>query len=200
MKVKRRQVGDMTLDQLKRLDAGFRFSPDGGKTFPVRKSGITIPTLREVFAAFPAMRFNIEPKQNAPSITKPLCRIMRDHKMIDKVVVGSFTQAIIDDFRRECPEVATSASTTEVAKFLGLYKAGLTKSFSPAMKALQIPEFAGVGKEFVNAAHERNLQVHLWTINETAEMKRQLDMYVDGSMTDYRDRLMELLGLILIHI
>lgn len=188
------KVGDMTLDRLKRLDAGFRFSPDGGKTFPLRQSGITIPTLREVFTAFPQMRFNIEPKQSAPSIIKPLCAIIREHKMIDKTVVGSFTQTIIDDFRRECPQVATSASTTEVAKFLGLYKAGLTKSFSPAMKALQIPEFAGFGKEFVDAARERNLQVHVWTVNETADMKRLLDMNVDGIMTDYPDRLLELLG------
>ncbi|HXG85816.1 MAG TPA: glycerophosphodiester phosphodiesterase [Pyrinomonadaceae bacterium] len=188
------RVVEMTLDRLKRLDAGYRFSPDGGKTFPLRQSGVTIPTLREVFTAFPAMRFNIEPKQSAPSIIKPLCSIIREHKMIDKSVVGSFTQAVIDDFRRECPEVATSASTTEVAKFLGLYKAGLSKSFSPAMKALQIPEFAGVGKEFVAAARARNLQVHLWTINETADMKRLLDMGVDGIMTDYPDRLLELLG------
>lgn len=187
-------VADMTLDQLKQLDAGYRFSPDGGKTFPLRQNDITIPTLREVFTAFPAMRFNIEPKQSAASIVKPLCRIVREHKMTDKVVVGSFTQAIIDDFRRECPEVATSASTTEVGKFLALYKAGLSKSFSPAMKALQIPEFASVGKEFVASAHERNLQVHIWTVNETADMKRLLDMGVDGIMTDYPDRLLELLG------
>ncbi len=62
------------------------------------------------------------------------------------------------------------------------------------MQALQIPEFAGVVNDFVNAAHERNLQVRLWTINETADMKRLLDMNVDGIMTDYPDRLMELLG------
>lgn len=188
------KVVDMTLDRLKKLDAGFRFSPDGGKTFPLRQSGITIPTLREVFTALPAMRFNIEPKQSAPSIIKPLCAIIREHKMIDKAVVGSFTQSIIEDFRRQCPEVATSASTTEVAKFLGLYKAGLTESFSPPMKALQIPEFAGVSKEFVEAARERNLQVHVWTVNEAADMKRLLDMNVDGIMTDYPDRLLELLG------
>lgn len=187
------KVVDMALDRLKKFDAGFRFSPDGGKTFPFRGRGITIPTLLEVFTALPAMRFNIEPKQNEPSIIKPLCAIIDERKMIDKTVVGSFTQSIIDDFRRECPEVATSASTTEVAKFLGLYKAGLTESFSPPMKALQIPEFTGVSKEFVAAAHERNLQVHVWTINETADMKRLFDMNVDGIMTDYPDRLLELL-------
>ncbi len=91
--------------------------------------------------------------------------------MADKVVVGSFNQSILDQFRRECPEVATSAGPLEVSKFLGMYKTGLSKSYSPNMQALQVPEFIGVTKEFVEAAHERNLRVHVWTVNETAEMK-----------------------------
>ena len=66
-------VNEMTLEQLKKLDAGFKFTNDGGKTFPFRGKGITVPTLEEIFDAFPAMTFNVEPKQQTPSITKPLC-------------------------------------------------------------------------------------------------------------------------------
>ena len=67
------QVNQMTLVQLKKLDAGYGFTPDGGKTYPYRGRGITIPTLQEVFDALPDKTFNIEPKQAEPSITKPLC-------------------------------------------------------------------------------------------------------------------------------
>ena len=191
------KVSEITFEQLKKLNAGYRFSPDGGKTFPFRESGITIPTLHEVFTTLPKMKFNIEPKQQTPTIVKPLCRLVRDQKMINSVVVGSFNQTIIDEFRRECVEVATSASPSEASKFLSFYKTGLSESFSPSMHALQIPEsIAGlqvITKEFIRAAHERNLKIHVWTVNNAAAMKRLLEMGVDGIMTDYPDRLQNLL-------
>jgi glycerophosphoryl diester phosphodiesterase len=184
----------MTIDKLKQLDAGYRWTPDGGQSFPFREKGIEVPTLKEVFAAFPEMKFNIEPKQRTPSLVKPLCRLIQEHGMTERVVVGSFTQSILDEFRGECPAMATSASTAEVSKFLAMYQTGLSKSFSPAMQALQVPQFAGVTKEFVEAAHERNLKVHVWTVNQTEDMQRLIDTGVDGIMTDYPDRLLTLLG------
>jgi glycerophosphoryl diester phosphodiesterase len=149
--------------------------------------------LQEVFKALPKMRFNIEPKQAAPSLVKPLCKIIHENKMVDRVVVGSFQQVIIDEFRRECSDVATSASTTEVSKFLAMYKTGLTKAYRPEMQALQVPDFIGITDEFVKAARERNLQIHVWTVNETKDMERLLKTGVDGIMTDYPDRLLKLL-------
>lgn len=192
------KVGDVTLAELKKLDAGFRFSPDNLQTFPFRGKGVTIPTLAEVFDAFPDKRFNIEPKQSAPSIIKPLCRILRERQLTERVIVGSFSQTALDEFRQECAEVATSASPSEVSKFLAMYKTGLSENYRPAMQALQIPAYLGsleiVTKEFVEAAHRKNLKVHVWTINEPAEMRRLIEMGVDGIMTDHPDRLLALLG------
>ncbi|HEX5706980.1 MAG TPA: glycerophosphodiester phosphodiesterase [Pyrinomonadaceae bacterium] len=191
-------VGEMTLAELKRLDAGYRWTPDGGKTFPLRGAGVTVPTLEEVFAALPAMRYVIEPKQGEPSPVKALCRVIEEHAMADRVVVGSFKQAVLDEFRGECPRVATSAGPGEVSKFLALQKTGLSEVFSPSMQALQVPEHFGgarvLTKEFIEAAHERNLEVHAWTVNEANAMRALVEMRVDGIMTDYPDRLLTLLG------
>jgi glycerophosphoryl diester phosphodiesterase len=191
-------VGSMTLTELKRLDAAYRFSPDGGRTFPLRGLGVTVPTLREVFAALPHMRFNIEPKQGAPSLAAPLCRLIREHGMAERVLVASFSGATLGEFRRECPEVATSASTGEVASFLARHEASLAASYSPVMQALQVPERAGtvrvLTRDFVEAAHGRNLRVHAWTINDEGEMRRLIEMGVDGIMTDYPDKLLNALG------
>ncbi len=191
------KISEMTLAEVKKLDAGYPFTTDGGKTFPFRGKGISVPTLAEIFDALPEMKFNIEPKQQTPSIIKPLCNLIRERKMIDKVIVGSFSQSVIDDFRGECPEVATSASPSEVSKFLALEKTGISESYSPPMQALQIPERIGgiqiVTKDFVEAAHKRNLKVHVWTINQPADMRRLLETGVDGIMTDYPDRLINLL-------
>jgi glycerophosphoryl diester phosphodiesterase len=192
------RVSALTLAELKRLDAGYRFSTDGGRSFPLRGSGVNIPTLREVFAALPRMRFNIEPKQSVPPITAPLCRLIREYGMTEKVLVASFSGAVLGEFRRECPEVATSAATGEVANFLALQRAGLAASYSPAMQALQVPERAGgfsvLTRDFVEAAHGRGLRVHVWTVNDEGDMRRLFEMGVDGIMTDYPDRLLKVLG------
>lgn len=194
----RGKISEMTLDAVKKLDAGYLFSTDGGKTHPFRGKGITVPTLVEIFDALPSTAFNIEPKQAAPSIIKPLCDMIRARKMTEKVIVGSFRQGVIDEFRAECPEVATSASPWEVTQFLTLSKTGISESYNPPMQALQIPENLGkisvVTKEFVENAHRKNLKVHVWTINETADMQRLIDVGVDGIMTDYPDRLLKLLN------
>lgn len=192
------KISEMTLDAAKKLDAGAKFSADGGLTFPFRNQGITVPTLEEIFAALPEMTFNIEPKQSTPSVIKPLCSLIRARKMTEKVIVGSFRQGVIDEFRRECPEVTTSATPSEATEFLALSKTGLSESYNPPMQALQIPENLGrlsvVTEDFVKNAHRRNLKVHVWTINETADMQYLIEMGVDGIMTDYPDRLLNLLG------
>lgn len=192
------RVGSLTLAQLKRLDAAYRFSPDGGRSFPLRGKGVTVPTLREVFEALPRMRFNIEPKQAAPAIAAPLCRLIRERGMADRVLVASFSAGILAEFRSECPEVATSAATGEVASFLTLQSAGLAASYSPHMQALQVPEHAVavrvLTRDFVEAAHGRGLRVHAWTVNAEGDMRRLVEMGVDGIMTDYPDRLLRVLG------
>ena len=192
------RVGSLTLAELKRLDAAYRFTPDGGRSFPLRGTGVTVPTLREVFKALPHMRFNIEPKQAAPAIAASLCRLVREHGMAERVLVASFSATVIEEFRRECPEVATSAASGEVASFLTLHNAGLAHSYSPSMQALQVPERAGaltvLTRGFVESAHGRNLRVHAWTVNAESDMRRLVEMGVDGVMTDYPDRLLKVLG------
>jgi glycerophosphoryl diester phosphodiesterase len=194
----RGRVEALTLAELQRLDAGHRFSADGGQTFPWRGRGLRVPTLSEVFERLPGARFIVEMKDESPVTVKSLCEVIKARGMGERVVVGSFRQWMLDEFRRACPNVATSASTLEASKFLALYRAGLAASYSPPMQALQVPENAGgmavLTRGFVEAAHGRNLEVHAWTINDPADMRRLLDEGVDGIMTDYPDRLLALLG------
>lgn len=194
----RGRVDSLTLDELRRLDAAHRWTPDAGKTHPLRGRGLRVSTLAEVFEKLPGARFNIEPKDESGASVEGLCKVIREHGAAERVVVGSFRQSLLEEFRRACPGVATSAGPAEASKFLALYQAGLAASYSPAMQALQLPEYAGgvrvLTRGFVEAAHGRNLEVHAWTINDAADMRRLLDAGVDGIMTDYPDRLLALLG------
>ena len=189
-------VAASTLAELERLDAGARWSPDGGRTFPYRNQGLTVPTLTEAFAALPRMRFNLEIKD--PGLAAPLCQALREHGKVQQVMVASFHGDALAEFRRLCPEVATSASAAEARNFYLAATTSLDNAYRPTMQALQVPEYMGgirvLSPAFVRAARRLNLQVHAWTINETEAMRRILALGVDGIITDYPDRLVMLLG------
>lgn len=191
-------IAAMTLEEIKKLDAGFRWTNDGGKTFPFRGKGIQIPTLREVFEAFPSIKINVEPKYETPSPVAPLCNLIKEFNREDKVIVGSFRNEVLEDFRKTCPNVATSASPSEATFFLARYKIGLSQNSSPEMQVLQIPKSIGslqiVDENYVNAIHERDLEIHVWTINDVEDMKHLIKIKADGIMTDYPDRLLKVLS------
>jgi glycerophosphoryl diester phosphodiesterase len=190
-------VNSFTLKDLKALDAGFNWTTDGGGNFPFRDRGITVPTLEETFAAFPNLRINIDIKQVELSLVEPLCRLIRTYDRTKKVMVASFQSKSLEEFRHRCPEVATSASTREISRFFLMNSAFLARAYNPACHALQVPEYRMglkiVTKRFVDGSHRRNLKVHVWTVNDTEDMKRLLDLGVDGIITDYPDRLLPLL-------
>lgn len=191
-------LAEKTLEELKQLDAGYNWTNDGGKTFPFRGKGVVIPTLREVFEKFPIVKINIEPKHSAPSPVEILCDLIREYNRTDKVIVASTRGSFMEKFRNECSEVATSASPAEAVGFLVRYKVGLSDNYTPKMSALQtIPTLKildVVTPGYLKAADAKNLQVHVWTINETEEMKRLAELGVDGIMTDYPDKLLKILN------
>lgn len=191
-------VQGFTLAELQALDAAYDWTSDDGVSFPHRGQGITIPTVEEVFTAFPDTRMVIEIKQTDPSIVDSFCSLIREHGKTEQVVVASFDAGTIKAFRRACPEVATSASQQEVMVFYGLSTAFLGAAYSPPAEAMQVPEYrSGIHvttRRFVNTAHRRNVDVHVWTVNDVEAMQRLIDLGVDGIITDYPDRLLELLG------
>ena len=191
-------VNEHSAAELQALDAGSYWSPEGsGESHPYRGLGIGIPTLSEVFEAFPGMPMNLEIKQVDPPIAGLVCRRIREHGREEAVMVGSFHDEVLREFRSACPEVATSAGPNEVRTLFVLSRLFLGNLYRPTADALQVPEYQGrlrvVTPRFVEAAHAKGVQVHVWTPNETADMERLLSMGVDGIITDRPDRLMRLL-------
>lgn len=191
------EIESMTLDEIKKLDAGYDWTPDDGATFPFRGQGVTVPTLEEVFQAFPQMRMTIEIKKTTAPMSKPFCQLIRKYNMQDKVLIASFHDERLKEFRAECPEVATSSAKNETTVFVLLTKPFLGGFYSPKFFSLQVPEESGgitvMTPAFVKAAHERNIAVEPWTINDQDTMKKLITWGVDGIITDRPDLMLEIL-------
>ena len=187
----------LSLAQLKQLDAGYHFSPDG-QTFPWRGQGIAIPTLDEVFTAFPNMRFLIEIKDDSDALVSDFCRTIRRFELNDRVIAASFRSGPLESLRQTCPEVATSASSSAGMSFVFLHWLRLDAAYHPTSQAFQFPPRFGkidlIDRRFIARAHAHNIQVHVWTINDPDAMQRYLDLGVDGLITDYPDRLLSILN------
>ena len=194
------RIQDFTLAELQKLDAGYRFTPDEGQTYPFRGRGMTIPTLAEVFEAFPHLWLNVDIKQESPDIVRPFCRLIREYGLSKNLCVGSFANKTVQAFRRVCPEVARVASLRETFWLYLLGKCHLEILYRGRVDAVQIPpveekyRLTVATPRFIQAAHRNNTAVHLWTINEKAEMRRFIEMGVDGLITNFPDRALKLLG------
>jgi glycerophosphoryl diester phosphodiesterase len=185
------------LGRVRRLDAGYHFRADDG-SHPYRGRGIRVPTLRELLAAHPDVPLNIEIKQDDPPIVERVLADLDAHGARERTCLAAEHHHIMEHIRAAAPDVATSFSAVEVADFVGRVADGRIEGYRPHGIALQVPpDYAGtliVTAESVAVAHRLGLEVHVWTINEEAEMRRLLALDVDALMTDFPARAAAVLG------
>jgi glycerophosphoryl diester phosphodiesterase len=186
----RGKVWEWTWDVLQTLDAAYHFDPEGG--YPLRGTGVRIPTLEEAAATFPEALFNLDLKQRG--IEERLAAEVERLGLADRVLIGSFHDGRIRRFRAVTKgRVATSAGPLEVSA--ALTAARLGRPVRTGADAFQVPERGGplrvVGRRFIDAVHSGGAQVHVWTVNDLAAMRRLLDAGVDGIVTDRPDLLNE---------
>lgn len=158
-----------------------------------------IPLLAELVTEFPDIRLNLDVKDW--NSVETLAAAIELHQLHDRVLVASFSdrrrRAVL---RRLSRPAAGSAGMASNALFvlLGplLPEALMRRLAARALRgvhALQVPVRYGavpvVTAGFVRRAHRHGLHVHVWTINEEAEMHRLLDLGVDGIVTDRSDLL-----------
>jgi glycerophosphoryl diester phosphodiesterase len=192
-------IRDYSLAELKKLDAGYRWSSDGGVTYPFRGQGIKIPTLLEVLEAFPDIRLNIDIKPKYPDIVPLFIDLLKRYNRTQDVLVASFHDHQLRNFRELCPQIATAAGVEETRLLFGLNLLGLGATYQPLANAFQVPEYSGwlhvITPRFVRAAHAHNMEVHVWTVNDPVDMLQLLNWGVDGLITDYPSRMLGLIEL-----
>ncbi len=182
-------VNSLTMRDIERLDAAFRYSVDGGRTFPLRHRGVTIPRLADVLKRFANIPINIELKDDSQAAAKALCQLASETGTRRSIIVASFHSEPIRYFRSICPDTPTAATAGEVFWFAFFSRLRLENLYRPNAAALQVPVaaygFRLVTPRLIDAAHRRGLKVHVWVVNPMGEKRKLLDMGVDGIMTDF---------------
>jgi glycerophosphoryl diester phosphodiesterase len=180
--------------ELEKLDAGYRFTPDGVR-HPFRGTGVRILRLVELLEAFPAAHVNLEVKEADAAIAAEVVRVVRRAGAERRMLLAAENGAVLELLRALDPGTALGSSLDDVIAFYRAFDAGSIESFAPRGHALQIPPSA-FGRdlatpEVIAAAERLDLYVHVWTINEPAEMRRLLGCGVHGLMSDHPSRLLE---------
>jgi glycerophosphoryl diester phosphodiesterase len=185
-------IQDMTFEEIRQCDAGYDFSPDGGETYPYRGTGLVVPTMEEVFDRYPDVAFVIEIKQPTPSMVDHFVEVIRENGVTDKMIGSAFSDAVLQELRAAAPELATNMGVNETLVFWGNSFNPIDPEYDPPAEFLQVPTEYNVGDRdvvvlhpgFVPRAHELDMYVHVWTINDEQEMRELIELGVDGIMTD----------------
>jgi glycerophosphoryl diester phosphodiesterase len=147
--------------------------------------GATVPRLDELLSSFPDLNVNIEPKSDR--VIEPLAALLRRADAVSRIGIGCFDPKRT---RTLCELLGEGVCWSPAhAGVLRLWLGGWGLPVgSPEFPMVQVPtSFDGipvVTSRFVEAAHADGIQVHVWTVDEEAEMERLLDMGVDALMTD----------------
>lgn len=186
------RVEHLTLQELQSLDAGYRHGTSEG--FRFRDSGVTVPTLEWLLTTYADTSVVVDMKSDG--LAEPLAALIDDLGAHERLIVGSFSDARVAEFRAITDgRVPTSVGATQARLWVLASRVG--RGAGKDASALQLPTHLRgvrvVDERLVSAAHDAGLQVHVWTVNTVTEMSRLLDIGVDGLITDRPDLLRDLL-------
>ncbi|MGC5615285.1 glycerophosphodiester phosphodiesterase family protein [Georgenia sp. Z1491] len=158
--------------------------------------------LVDVLAAHPDLRLNIDAKTDEVAV--PLTDVLHDAGATARVCLAAFSDDRLARMRERL-DVAASLGPASVARLvvgsvLPVVGHRLVRRLpgpEDGVVAVQVPErhrgIPVVTTRFVAAAHRRGLQVHVWTVDDRADMERLLDLGVDGIITDRPSLLIDVL-------
>jgi glycerophosphoryl diester phosphodiesterase len=196
----------MSQAQLASFDCGSRRHPD----FPQQQSQATSkPLLADVFTAVknheasnsrPPVRFNIEIKSRLefdgiyhPPVEEfalALYRDVKEHELLDRTSIQSFDPRALEALHRIDPDAET---VWLISNQLSLAENLARLSFKPDIYS---PDYRLVGKVMVEQLRALYIKLIPWTVNEPEDMRRLMDLGVDGLITDYPDRALDLMRML----
>ena len=200
----RHYIEDMTLAELREYNFGYYFTNEDGERIyknegDIKAKGLEIATVEMLFAEFyesnPDLLFIVEIKNGGDrgyEACKKLTEVLEyypDYK--DNIVIGSFHSEIEEHLAESYPTLMRGASVKGAATFILTHFAGVNLFDTSDFACLQIPLSYDLGikvrlesRSIVRRAHERNIAVQYWTINDEGEMRQLIELGCDCIMTD----------------
>ncbi|HEX5840744.1 MAG TPA: glycerophosphodiester phosphodiesterase family protein [Anaerolineales bacterium] len=170
------RVKDLSFAELKKLDAGSFFS----ETF----AGEKIPALDEVFETVGKRTFiNVElTNYNTPrdTLVETVCMLVKKHNLQKRVLFSSFLASNLSKARSYLPDVPRGLLALN--GLLGVWARSFGFVFGK-YDALH-PYLQDMNHQQAVRVHRLNRRIHVWTVNEEADMRRLFNWGVDGIFTD----------------
>ncbi len=188
-------AADLAAFDVGRLRPGSEYST----RFPRQQGqdGVRIPTLDDALVALDKatgkrVRWNLEikidtehPERTATpdAVVDATMAIVRARGLEDRIMIQSFDWRVVARVKQVAPSVPTgclSSADTKTGDVPNLVAAARCTYWTPHFETLTAND--------VSHAHALGLKVVPWTVNEVADMRRMIDIGVDGMITDYPDR------------
>lgn len=176
-------VAELTLAELRRLDAGATYSRNGDRNFPYRGRGVGISTLGEVLAAFPGMPMLIELK--VVEVARPARAVLARAGAEERCIAASFLPEALRPFEADgLPVSSPPASIAPIClpALLGRRYTTLpfqTMSLPRTYHGIPVPLHA-----LARATEPAGVPLHVWTVNEPAVALRLWRDGVRGILSD----------------
>lgn len=183
-------ISEMTLAEAKALDAGYRFTPDNGRTYPYRDRGYTLSTLREVLEALPNQRFMIELKDQE-GIAAPTVKVIQEAGAVDRVVLASFSASLMDEAKTLDSRIASCFSAGTLVRLSEALRTDTWAAYVPEDDIL-VMNYHNLQRYRITEAdfpriQAKGIRICLYNINDPAEIRSLLGLGVDSMLTDVPD-------------
>ena len=184
-------IASFSWRKLRELDAGARFTNDGGVTYPYREQGVRVSSVEEVLAAIPPdLPMLIEVK--ALHAQWPLRRVLERFKAASRCVVAAFEAGALTAFAE--PPFTCGASRRDVLELMARTLAGIGPG-RVLYRAICPPnEYYGVPVPMpliVRGARRLGAPVHVWTVDDPSEARRLWRAGVSGIISNAPKRILE---------
>ena len=188
-------VNDKPYAELATLDAAWNFERDG--QYPLRGTGITIPTIESILRRFPHTLVTLDLKDLRTEAVAPLCRLLRLLDRTTDVYIGVDTNEQVMLFRGLCPEVHTSGTDAERRAMRAARDAGdttfVTKQLVGQPAFLADDGTKRISSDFLAYSHSKGIAVLTWVVDDPKDMTDLIKMGIDGIYTRRPDVMVKLL-------
>jgi glycerophosphoryl diester phosphodiesterase len=192
------RIAELRWPELERLDAGYHFSADGGRTHPFRGRGVKLALLQDVLRTFTGVRLNVEVKAEAPGVEAEVASVLRREGAVDRVCLGSELDDLAARLVEVLPEACHFYPRDALTALVVAFKSGAEPPDDPRYQVLDMPldygEVRLVDRALLDAARRLGRWVNVWTVDDVPTMQALVELGVGGIMTDRPDLLRSVLG------